>query len=113
MKGDCLFNIFKVLGNNDRLKIFIMLLHDEYCGCHIECFLNLSQSNVSKHLKYLKTHHLATLRKENKWRHYSIPNDIRGHLKDLINYIEKLDIYKQLNLELKQFSKQPCEYYRK
>ena len=45
---------FKGLADQTRLRIVNLLLRDELCGCDIQYVLELSQSNVSRHLNYLK-----------------------------------------------------------
>lgn len=45
---------FKGLADQNRLRIVNLLLRDELCGCDIQYVLALSQSNVSRHLTYLK-----------------------------------------------------------
>ena len=45
---------FKGLADQNRLRIVNLLLRDELCGCDIQYVLDLSQSNVSRHLNYLK-----------------------------------------------------------
>ena len=45
---------FKGLADVSRLRILSLLLHGELCGCDIQYVLDASQSNVSRHLTYLK-----------------------------------------------------------
>lgn len=47
-------NHFKGLADLTRLRMLNLLLQGELCGCDIEYVLDLSQSNVSRHLSYLK-----------------------------------------------------------
>ena len=46
--------IFKVLGDQNRLRILNLLVGIEACVCDIEVSLKLSQTNVSRHLKILR-----------------------------------------------------------
>lgn len=45
---------FMGLADRTRLRILNLLLRGELCGCDIEYVLTVSQSNVSRHLNYLK-----------------------------------------------------------
>ena len=49
-----LVEIYKSLGEITRLRIVMLLLDKKMCGYHIENTLNVSQSNVSRHLTKLK-----------------------------------------------------------
>ena len=42
------------LADRTRLRILNLLLQGELCGCDIQHVLDLSQSNVSRHLAYLR-----------------------------------------------------------
>ena len=45
---------FKGLADATRLRMLNLLFQGELCGCDIQYVLDLSQSNVSRHLNYLK-----------------------------------------------------------
>ena len=45
---------FKGLADQTRLRMLNLLFQGELCGCDIQYVLDLSQSNVSRHLNYLK-----------------------------------------------------------
>ena len=45
---------FKGLADPTRLRMLNLLIQGELCGCDIQYVLDLSQSNVSRHLNYLK-----------------------------------------------------------
>jgi ArsR family transcriptional regulator, arsenate/arsenite/antimonite-responsive transcriptional repressor len=45
---------FKGLADQTRLRMLNLLFQDELCGCDIQHVLEISQSNVSRHLNYLK-----------------------------------------------------------
>ena len=55
---------FRALGDPTRLRIVNLLLHGELCGCDIQYVLEASQSNVSRHLTYLKNGGLLLDRRE-------------------------------------------------
>lgn len=45
---------FKGLADQTRLRMLNLLFQGELCGCDIQHVLDVSQSNVSRHLNYLK-----------------------------------------------------------
>lgn len=49
-----LTSYFKGLAEEKRLRILNLLFHGELCGCDIQFVLGATQSNVSRHLNYLK-----------------------------------------------------------
>lgn len=55
---------FKGLADPTRLRMLNLLLQGELCGCDIQFVLALSQSNVSRHLAYLKRVALVTDRRD-------------------------------------------------
>jgi ArsR family transcriptional regulator len=60
---------FKGLADRNRLRIINLLTVGELCGCDIQYVLKVSQSNVSRHLTYLKNSGLVTDRR-NGYRVY-------------------------------------------
>ena len=67
-----LADIFKVLSDENRLRIFSILINENLCVCEIEMALNMTQSNVSRHLSKLKSFDLITGVKEAQWVYYKI-----------------------------------------
>lgn len=55
--------LLKIISNEYRYKIFLMLLNGEKCVCEIIPKMNLSQPLVSYHLNVLKKSRLV----KNKW----------------------------------------------
>jgi ArsR family transcriptional regulator len=49
-----LTSYFKGLADEKRLRILNLLFQGELCGCDIQLVLDATQSNVSRHLSYLK-----------------------------------------------------------
>ena len=47
------------------------MLNPDVCLCHIEECFNLSNSNLSRHLKELENADLIIAHKVGKWKHYS------------------------------------------
>ncbi|MGD9156009.1 MAG: metalloregulator ArsR/SmtB family transcription factor, partial [Bacillota bacterium] len=49
-----LLKILKALGDENRLRILNLLRQKKLCVCELESVLNMTQSNVSRHLIKLK-----------------------------------------------------------
>ncbi len=81
-------NIFKALGDENRLRILNLLFHYELCVCEFEVILDLTQSNASRHLGKLKGVDIITGYKDAQWVHYRISDEFRQKNKKLMEYLE-------------------------
>ena len=75
--------IYKALSDENRLRIISVLMQRELCVCEIEAVLNMSQSNVSRHLNKLKAAQIVTSKKESQWAFYKLSDKFieeNGHL---------------------------------
>jgi DNA-binding transcriptional ArsR family regulator len=59
-----LADLFKVLSDGTRLRIYSLLTKAEFCVCEIEDILNLSQSLISNHLAVLRRAGLVKTRRD-------------------------------------------------
>jgi ArsR family transcriptional regulator len=79
--------IFKALGDPQRLKILEMLLHGETCGCTMIQKLPITQPTLSYHLNILTESGLATAYKDGVRKKHHINIDT---LDQAIDYLTKL-----------------------
>ena len=77
-----LAELFKVFGDNTRLKIIYALMQTELCVCDIAEVLGMSQSSISHQLRVLKSARLVKYRKEGKVVFYSLDDE---HINDIFN----------------------------
>lgn len=70
-----LVELFKVLSDETRVKIVYLLSKEELCVCDIAAILNSTVSNVSHHLRVLRTAHLVKYRRDGKRVFYSLDDD--------------------------------------
>ena len=63
-------DLFKVLGDNSRVRIFWLLCHCEECVINISSMMDMSSPAVSHHLRQLKSYGLITSRREGKEVYY-------------------------------------------
>lgn len=103
---------FKILSDLNRLRIYSLLTRGELCVCELEVILEISQSNLSKHLNIMKKNSIIDSRKQSFWKMYSINDNFVKNNKDLHNYIvnqfkdteelvkdfERLDMYYDKNI---------------
>lgn len=64
-------DFLKIISDETRLKILLMVLKKEMCVCEIIEELGLSQSLISHHLRLLRKNDLARDEKDGKWVFYS------------------------------------------
>ena len=62
-----MIDIFKALGDETRLRIYLILLKDELCVCELENILKMEQSRISHSLRILKNTGLVDSRRNGKW----------------------------------------------
>jgi ArsR family transcriptional regulator len=79
---------FKGLADVNRLRIINLLLRGELCGCDIQYVVGSSQSNVSRHLTYLKRSGLVVDRREGYRIYYRLVEDNKPEYKELIAYLK-------------------------
>jgi len=92
-----LSELFKALGDDNRLRILNILRYDELCVCDIEEILQITQSNASRHLNKLKNTGLITFRKKSQWVYYRLNEKFINENQLLIDYLkEKFNKSKQL-----------------
>ncbi len=70
-----LAELFKIFGDESRLKILFVLGEGELCVEEISDKLNMSQSAVSHQLRILKTSRLIKGRRDGKRIYYSLADD--------------------------------------
>lgn len=67
-----ILNIFKVLSDENRLRIMLMLRLRPLCVCEIYEVLNIALSTISQHLKLMKSMGLIEDVKDGRWVIYNI-----------------------------------------
>ncbi len=82
-------SFFKGLADTSRLRILNLLFHGELCGCDIQYVLGASQSNVSRHLTYLKKSGLVLDRRSGYRVYYRLKTDSSSHHRLLFEYLQR------------------------
>jgi DNA-binding transcriptional ArsR family regulator len=65
---------FKALSDEKRIRILRLLMIREMCVCELMIALDVTQPNLSHHLKILENQGFVNRRKEGKWAYYSLTN---------------------------------------
>ncbi len=86
--GECdkISEIFKALGDPNRLKVVKALTAGELCSSDVASIMEMENSTVSHQLKYLKNSGIISSRKEGKFIYYKIENEC---VKKLFSLVEK------------------------
>lgn len=63
-------DIFKLLGDSSRIRIFWLLCHCEECVTNISVMMEMTSPAVSHHLKLLRANNLITSRRDGKEVYY-------------------------------------------
>ena len=80
-------NIFKALGDENRLRILLMLRQRPLCVCEMHEVLNIALSTLSAHLKLMKHTGLIVDEKDGRWVIYSLSHNT--YLSQLLGTLEK------------------------
>ncbi len=101
--------LFKLLADENRLKMFMLLMDDHYCVCDIERFLSLKQANVSKHLMAFKNLGILDGWKKHHWTHYQLSNDVLDAYAGLCDDLRGTSLYKTIHQQRTTFEKNSCQ----
>lgn len=75
-----LAELFKVLADETRAKIVYLLSKEELCVCDIAAILGTTVSNVSHHLRLLRTTRLVKFRRDGRQVFYTLDDEHVVHI---------------------------------
>ena len=90
-----LTEFFKLVSDETRLRIIVLLAQEDLYVCQIYGILNLSQPKVSKHLSKLRDLNYVVDEREEKYIRYSLnlkDEVIKNLVQDIVDNIEKYDV---------------------
>lgn len=70
-----LINIFKILADETRLRMIMLLYHEELCVCQLNGILEISQPRISQNLARLRDLNLVNDERKDKFVYYSLRRD--------------------------------------
>ncbi len=76
MKTNQYTEIFKALADETRVKVIQILTKENKCACQILEQLSISQSTLSHHMSILTSSNLVLSKKEGKWVHYRLNQEL-------------------------------------
>jgi len=79
--------LFKALSDQNRVMIVDMLSCGELCACKILEKFNITQPTLSHHMKILCDSGLVSGRKDGKWMHYSLNDEMALNLRTFLERI--------------------------
>nr|WP_175429447.1 metalloregulator ArsR/SmtB family transcription factor [Clostridium acetireducens] len=92
-----LTNFFKLLSDETRLRIMVLLFHEKLCVCELCGIMDISQPKVSKHLAKLRN--MAIVKDERReqfiFYYLNIEDEVlKKLLKDIVDNIEEYSVLK-------------------
>lgn len=79
--------IFKAIADENRLQMIKLLSCENLCTCNFVNILEISQPNVSHHLKILREAELIDASKRGRWIDYSLNEETIKLIKNELNNI--------------------------
>jgi ArsR family transcriptional regulator len=70
-----LLNIFKIMSDETRLRILLLLYHHDLCVCQLSGILDASQPKISKNLSKLRDLNIVHDERKEKFVYYSLNRD--------------------------------------
>ncbi len=85
-------SLFKALSDDTRLRIFrlFVISNDELCLCELTDALEISQYNVSRHLKILVAAGLLVRQKQGRWVYFRLNPQIEQEFPPLLTLVAAL-----------------------
>jgi ArsR family transcriptional regulator len=100
-----LLNLFKVLSDETRMRILVLLYHKKLCVCQIQGILEEGQPKISKHLGKLRDMGFVKVERQEQFIYYYIDKDnelLRDILEKIIGSSEN---YESISKDLKVLQK--------
>jgi len=94
-----LTDIFKILSDETRLRIIMLLYQEELCVCEISGILNVPQPRISKNLSKLRDLNLVIDERKEKFVFYSLKKENKVLITTLKNIAGNVDAYPQLVID--------------
>lgn len=91
-----LVNIYKIMSDETRLRIIMLLAQEDLCVCELSGILNVSQPKVSKNLAKLRDMNLVIDERKEKFVFYKLKTENAVLSCTVKNILDNLDEYPQL-----------------
>lgn len=94
-----LTNIFKLLSDESRLRMMMLLYQQDLCVCEISGILSIPQPRVSKNLSKLRDLNLVSDDRREKFVFYNLKKDNMLLTQTLDHILEHIDQYPQIKAD--------------
>jgi ArsR family transcriptional regulator len=96
---DKIKDLFRVLGDETRLRLIHLLMRQDLCVCELVDILDLPQPKISKHIAKLRAISLVNTRRNEQYIYYSFNNENKDYKKilDAVMSIENEILRKDLD----------------
>ncbi|HZK60734.1 MAG TPA: metalloregulator ArsR/SmtB family transcription factor [Anaerovoracaceae bacterium] len=91
-----LTSIFKILSDETRVRIIILLYQEELCVCELSGILDVPQSRISKNLSRLRDLNLVVDERKEKFVFYKLRRENKLFLNTIENIMKDFGSYSQL-----------------
>ena len=91
-----LINVFKILSDETRLRIVVLLAQQELCVCQLCGILDVTQPKVSKNLSKLRDMNLVVDDRKEKFVYYRLKTNNAVLTNSIENILKSMEEYPQL-----------------
>lgn len=99
---DRLIDYFKLLSDETRLRIMVLLYHGEFCVCQLTGITGISQPNMSKHLSRLRNMGFVKSERREQYTFYSLTITDKLFISILEDIVKNLEDYPVLKLDIEK-----------
>lgn len=98
-----LTNIYKMLSDETRLRIIVILAQKELCVCELSDILEVSQPTISKNLSKLRDLNFVTTERKEKFIFYNLKTDNPLLKRTVQDILENINEFPQLILDKNKY----------
>lgn len=104
--------IYKLLSDETRLRMMLLIYQDELCICQLSGILNVPQPRISKYLSKLRDLELVSNKRVGKFIYYSLNRNNKVLILNLDNILNSINEYPKILTDQKSI-KHKCGYIPK
>lgn len=86
-------DLFAALSDRTRLRLLNLMRDGEVCVCFFVEIVDAPQPTISRHLAYLRNAGLVDARRDGKWMHYQISDELDGATRKMLQ--QSLDLLRE------------------
>lgn len=91
-----LVDIYKLMSDETRLRILVLLYQEECCVCELSDILDVPQPRISKNLSKLRDLNLVSVNRHDKFMYYTLKKEENLLIQSLDLIIKSIKDYPQL-----------------